>query len=53
VALPGIFFWELTLGTYLIVKGFKPSLANPDEDGRPQSSCTNDADVACRPGTLR
>ena len=25
VALPGIFFWELSLGVYLVVKGFRPS----------------------------
>jgi hypothetical protein len=25
IALPGIFFWELSLGIYLVVKGFKPS----------------------------
>lgn len=25
LALPGIFFWELSLGVYLVVKGFKPS----------------------------
>ncbi len=25
IALPGIFFWELSLGVYLVVKGFKPS----------------------------
>ncbi|WP_418606468.1 DUF4386 domain-containing protein [Georgenia sp. SUBG003] len=25
VALPGIFFWELSLGIYLVVKGFRPS----------------------------
>lgn len=31
VALPGIFFWELSLGIYLMVKGFRPSaiLAEP------------------------
>jgi len=25
IALPGIFFWELSLGLYLVVKGFNPS----------------------------
>ncbi len=25
VALPGIFFWELSLGVYLMVKGFRPA----------------------------
>jgi len=25
LALPGIFFWELSLGLYLVIKGFKPS----------------------------
>lgn len=25
IALPGIFFWELSLGIYLVVKGFRPS----------------------------
>ena len=25
IALPGIFFWELSLGAYLVVKGFRPS----------------------------
>ncbi|WP_345041340.1 DUF4386 domain-containing protein [Georgenia daeguensis] len=25
VALPGIFFWELSLGVYLVVRGFRPS----------------------------
>ena len=25
IALPGIFFWELSLGVYLMVKGFQPS----------------------------
>ena len=25
LALPGIFFWELSLGVYLLVKGFRPS----------------------------
>ena len=25
LALPGIFFWELSLGVYLMVKGFRPS----------------------------
>lgn len=25
IALPGIFFWELSLGVYLVVKGFNPS----------------------------
>jgi hypothetical protein len=25
IALPGIFFWELSLGVYLVVKGFKPA----------------------------
>ena len=25
IALPGIFFWELSLGIYLAVKGFRPA----------------------------
>lgn len=25
LALPGIFFWELSLGLYLVIKGFRPS----------------------------
>lgn len=37
IALPGIFFWELTLGIYLVVKGFKPSpiTAGMVTDGTP------------------
>lgn len=29
-ALPGIFFWELSLGIYLMVKGFRPSAVTAD-----------------------
>jgi hypothetical protein len=29
LALPLIFFWELSLGLYLVVKGFKPSHITP------------------------
>ncbi|GAA4975625.1 DUF4386 domain-containing protein [Kineococcus glutinatus] len=32
IALPGIFFWELSFGVYLVVKGFRPS---PVAAGRP------------------
>ncbi|RYV52893.1 DUF4386 domain-containing protein [Pengzhenrongella frigida] len=39
VAVPGIFFWELTLGIYLIVKGFTPppTITGVDGDRQPSS----------------
>ena len=30
LALPGIFFWELSLGLYLAIKGFKPAPITAD-----------------------
>jgi putative exporter of polyketide antibiotics len=37
IALPGIFFWELSLGVYLMVKGFRPVpiLTSPAVSGAP------------------
>jgi len=33
VALPGIFLWELSLGVYLVVKGFRPSPVTAELEG--------------------
>jgi Domain of unknown function (DUF4386) len=42
LALPGIFFWELSLGVYLMVKGFKPApiLTSPPAAGVPALAVT-------------
>ncbi|WP_372594213.1 DUF4386 domain-containing protein [Actinotalea sp.] len=42
LALPGIFFWELSLGIYLMVKGFKPApiLASPVANPAPSLAVT-------------
>ena len=34
ITLPGIFFWELSLGLYLMVKGFRPSAITADVLGQ-------------------
>lgn len=42
IALPGIFFWELSLGVYLMVKGFRPVpiLTSPATRGAPAVAVT-------------
>jgi hypothetical protein len=40
IALPGIFFWELSLGIYLMVKGFRPSAITDDIPGHEARSST-------------
>jgi hypothetical protein len=47
LALPGIFFWELSLGVWLVVKGFRPGplaalLREPSADGTSPSPVERD-----------
>lgn len=54
VALPGIFFWELSLGVYLVVKGFRPApiltgpVGGPPADGVAGSSESGSSAAASR-----
>ena len=49
VSLPGIFFWEFSLGIYLMVRGFRPvPLAAALECGGGAVDATSSYAVRCR-----